>query len=293
MRPEDRLPYRASIDRPPLALPDGKAVACWFIVNVENWLIDNPMPRQVLVAPTGAALQPDIANWAWHEYGMRAGFWRLLAAFEKRGIRPTLSINGSVCLAYPRIAGAAHEAGWEFMGHGFVQVPTHRVEDQRAMIGQTVETIRAFTGKPCIGWLGPGLTETLDTPDHLAEAGIRYIADWVVDDRPCRLATRHGTVLTMPYTVELNDIPTIMIQHHPAEELGRRALRTADRLAREAKAGAGAKVMSIAIHPYITGVPHRIDLFETLLDDLVARGDLAFLQGCALNDWYLGSDDDT
>ncbi len=97
----------------------------------------------------------------------------------------------------------------------------------------------------------------------------------------------------MPYTVELNDIPTIMIQHHPAEELGRRALRTADRLVREAKAGAGATVMSIAIHPYITGVPHRIDLFETLLDDLVARGDLAFLQGSALHDWYLGSDDDT
>ena len=111
MRPEERLRYCATIDRPKVALPGGKAVAVWPVVNVEHWLIDNPMPRQVLVAPTGAQLLPDVANWAWHEYGMRVGFWRLLAAFEKRKIRPTLSINGSVCTAYPRISQAAHAAG--------------------------------------------------------------------------------------------------------------------------------------------------------------------------------------
>ncbi|OYU48537.1 MAG: polysaccharide deacetylase [Rhizobiales bacterium PAR1] len=293
MRPEHRLPYRAAMDRPPQAAPDDKAIICWPIVNVEHWLIDNPMPRQVLVAPTGAALQPDLANWAWHEYGMRAGFWRLLGAFETRGIRPTLSINGSVITAYPRLATAARDAGWEFMGHGFVQQPIHREADQRGMIFQTAATIRTFTGTACIGWLGPGLTETLDTPDFLAEAGIRYIADWVVDDLPCRLKTAHGTVLTMPYTVEMNDIPVQMIQHHAGGELEARARRTADRLAREAKAGAGAKVMSLAIHPYITGVPHRIDAFEALLDDLLARGDVAFMQGRTIHDWYLAGSDDT
>ena len=293
MRPEQRLPYRAATDRPGLAAPDGKAIIFWPIVNVEHWLIDNPMPRQVLVAPTGAALQPDLANWAWHEYGMRAGFWRLLAAFGKRGIRPTLSINGSVIEAYPRVATAARDAGWEFMGHGYVQVPIHREPDQRAMIRKTVATLSAFTGEPCLGWLGPGLTETLETPDHLAEAGIRYIADWGVDDLPCRRRTAHGTVLRMPYTVEMNDIPVQMIQHQAGGELEARARRTADRLAREAREGAGAKVMSLAIHPYITGVPHRIDAFETLLDDLLARGDIAFMQGREIMAWYLASPDET
>jgi allantoinase len=292
MRPEERLAYRASIDRPPIVHSSGRRLLCWPIVNVEHWLIDNPMPRQVLVAPTGAALQPDLANWAWHEYGMRAGFWRLLDAFARRGIRPTLSINGSVCEAYPRVAGAARDAGWEFMGHGFVQVPTHRVEDERAMIRQTVDTIRAFTGEPCLGWLGPGLTETLATPDHLADAGIRYIADWVVDDLPCRLRTAHGAVFTMPYTVELNDIPVQMIQHHGAGELGERARLTADRLAAEAEAGGTTRVMSLAIHPYITGVPHRIAAFEALLDALAGRGDIAFLQGRDILDWYEASGDD-
>jgi len=292
MRPEHRLPYRAAIDRSPLVAPDGKAIICWPIVNVEHWLIDNPMPRQVLVAPTGAALLPDLANWAWHEYGMRAGFWRLLAAFEARGIRPTLSINGSVIEAYPRVAAAARDAGWDFMGHGFVQVPVHREADQRAMIVRTVEAIRNFTGSACLGWLGPGLTETLETPDLLAEAGIRYIADWVVDDLPCRLSTIHGTVFSMPYTVELNDIPVQMIQHQAGGELEARARRTADRLVREARSGAGAKVMSLAIHPYITGVPHRIDAFEALLDDLLSRGDIAFMQGRDILNWYQTGTDD-
>ncbi len=292
MRPEERLPYMASIDRPRLALPAGKKVAVWPVVNVEHWLIDNPMPRQVLVAPTGAALQPDLPNWAWHEYGMRVGFWRLIEAFGKRGIRPTLSINGSVCQAYPRIARAAHEAGWEFMGHGFVQVPTHRVDDQPAMIAKTVDAIRSITGKPCSGWLGPGLTETLETPDHLAAAGLRWIADWVADELPCRLKTRSGEVLTMPYSVELNDIPVQMIQHHGVSEFAVRTLATADRLLAEADSAGplgGAKIMSFAIHPYITGVPHRIGMLEDLLDALSAREGLVFMQGDQIADWYLST----
>jgi peptidoglycan/xylan/chitin deacetylase (PgdA/CDA1 family) len=287
MRPEQRLRYVAAIDRPAHVLPGGAKLAVWPVVNVEHWLIDNPMPRQVLTPPTGAALLPDLPNWAWHEYGMRVGFWRFLRMFEARGIRPTLSINGSVCTAYPRVAGAARDAGWEFMGHGFVQVPTHRVADQRGMIHDTVAAIRDFTGTPCAGWLGPGLTETPETPDLLAEAGIRYVGDWVVDDLPCRIATAHGPLVALPYSVELNDIPVAMIQHHDAAELPRRARATARRLLAEGRAA----IMGIAIHPYITGVPHRIDAFEALLDDLAALPGVAFLEGVELLDWYLGTGD--
>ena len=294
-RPENRLAYRAAIDRPRLALPGAKAVAVWPVVNVEHWLIDHPMPRQILVPPTAATLLPDVPNWAWHEYGMRVGFWRFLEAFAVRGIRPTLSINGSVCTAYPRVAAAAHAAGWEFMAHGFEQVPTHRIEDQPGMIARTVAAIRDLTGAAPRGWLGPGLTETLDTPDHLKAAGIEYVGDFVVDDRPARIATAHGPLVAMPYSAELNDIPLLAIQHHRADEFVERALAQCDRLAREAVGDgplSGAKIMSFAIHPYITGVPHRIGLLERLLDALLARPDVVFLQGGELLDWYLGTGDD-
>ncbi len=285
MRPEDRLRYASPLNHPQRPGPNGAAVIVWPVVNVENWLIDNPMPRQVLVAPTGAVLKPDVANWGWHEYGMRVGFWRLHDAFMRRGLKPTLSINGSVCDAYPRVAGAAHESGWEFMGHGHVQVPIHLVEDQRRMIVDTVGRIRAFTGRPCEGWLGPGLTETLETPDLLAEAGVRYVADWVVDDVPCLLPTRAGDLVTMPYTLELNDIAINMIQHHGHDELRMRAQRTVDRLAREARATGCPKVMCFAVHCYITGVPHRIDSFEAMLDDLIARDYVVFMQGRDILRW--------
>jgi hypothetical protein len=176
------------------------------------------------------------------------------------------------------------------MGHGFVQVPTHKVADQRAMIREAVETISSFTREPVLGWLGPGLTETLETPDLLAEAGIRYIADFVVDDLPARLATVHGEVLTMPYSVELNDIPVAMIQHHGSEELARRARLTAARLIAEARVQ-GAKVMCIAIHPYISGVPHRIAALDALFEELAAMPEIGFMQGREIRAWYLGSGD--
>ena len=294
-RPENRLAYRAAVDRPRIALPGGKRVAIWPVVNVEHWLIDHPMPRQILVPPTAAALLPDLPNWAWHEYGMRVGVWRFFESFSARDVRPTLSINGSVCEAYPRVAGAARDAGWEFMAHGFHQVPTHRIEDQPGMIARTMETIHRFTGSAPRGWLGPGLTETLDTPDHLRAAGIDYVGDFVVDDRPCRVATEHGPLVALPYSVELNDIPLLAIQHHRADEFVERALAKLDRLAREGGSDGplgGAKVMGFAIHPYITGVPHRIGLLERLLDALLARDDVAFMQGSEILNWYLGTGDD-
>lgn len=291
MRPVERLRYAAPSDRPRHEGPGGARLIVWPVVNVENWLIDNPMPRQVLVAPTGAALQPDVPNWAWHEYGMRVGFWRFHALFARLGIRPTLSVNGSVIEAYPRVAAAARDAGWEFMGHGWFQVPTHRVEDQRGMIARTAQAILDFTGRPCTGWLGPGLTETPETPDLLAEAGIRWTGDFVVDDLPARIATAHGTMLAMPYSVELNDIPVVMIQHHDEQELPRRARLQAARLLREAEEDAGCKVMCVAIHPYITGVPHRIGALESLFEDLSADPRITFLQGDDIAAWYLGTGD--
>lgn len=291
MQPCERLRYAAPSDRPRHAGPGGAKLIVWPVVNVETWLIGNPMPRQVLSPPTGAALLPDVPNWAWHEYGMRVGFWRFHALFARLGIRPTLSVNGSVIEAYPRVAAAARDAGWDFMGHGWHQVPTHRVEDQRGMIARTVAAIADFTGAACTGWLGPGLTETIETPDLLAEAGITWTGDFVVDDLPARIATAHGTLLALPYSVELNDIPVVMIQHHDETELPRRARLAAARLIREAEDGAGCKVMCIAIHPYITGVPHRIAALEALVGDLAADPRVAFLQGGEIAAWYLASGD--
>ncbi|MEX2455487.1 MAG: polysaccharide deacetylase family protein [Rhodospirillaceae bacterium] len=284
MKPRDRIVYSAMADRTPLALPDGKRVAVWIVVNVENWDIEQPMPRTVLPPPGNRVHVPDIPNWSWQEYGMRVGFWRLHEALTSRGIPATLSVNGSVCSQYPRLAGAARDAGWEFLGHAYRQRPTHLVEDQREDIRLTVETIREFTGRPPRGWMGPGLTETYDTPDYLAEAGIEYVADFPMDDRPFEIRTEHGPLVSIPYTVELNDIPMMIVQHHKAPEFYDRCMDNFERLYAEGERDA--RVMAIAVHPYISGTPFRIKYFEKVLDDISKHPGVLMWTGNQVLDWY-------
>jgi allantoinase len=284
VNPRDRIDYSAIIDRPKLKPPADTRLIVWPIVNVEDWDISRAMPRQVLPPPTGVTTLPDIPNWAWHEYGMRVGFWRLKAALDKLGIVPTLSINGRVCLSYPRVAEAARDAGWEFMGHGFVQMPTAQVADQASMIRDTVRTITEFTGRPPVGWLGPGLTQTLDSVDLLHAAGIRYIGDWVLDDQPVPLRTATGEMIAMPYSVELNDIPMMAVQHHRAEELLQRVKDSFDRLYAEGEDNV--RVLGLAVHPFLSGVPHRIKYFEEALAYMHGREGVRFMTGAEILEWY-------
>ena len=287
MKPRERIGYSAIVDRTPLKLPDGARLVVWPIVNVENWDIDGPMPRTVLPPPGGGSALPDLPNWAWQEYGMRVGFWRLKAALDRHAIKATFSLNGSVCLEYPRLAQAAHDAGWEFLAHSFLQKPMNLLDDQRAAIRQTIETIEEFTGKKPRGWLGPGLTETFETADMLAEEGIEYVGDWVLDDQPCELKTTAGTLYTIPYTVELNDIPMMMIQHHRASELFDRAMDQFERL--YAEGADSARFMAISVHPYITGVPHRIKYYEKIFETLTEKPGVLFWTGEQILDWYKGA----
>jgi allantoinase len=286
----DRATYEAIVDRPKLRLPGDAQMAVWVIVNVEHWSIERSMPRTVLPPPMGEPLIPDLPNWAWHEYGMRVGFWRFMEVLQRHGVVPTMAINGNVCKSYPRIASAARDAGWEFMGHGFVQGPMHRLEDQKGAIRDTVETIRSFTGKAPRGWESPGLTETDHTLDLLKEAGIEYVADWVMDDLPTYLATKHGPMVSVPYTVELNDITIYALQQHESDMLLRRGKEQFDQLYRESQDNV--RVMAISIHPYITGVAHRIRFLDELIAYVRQKPGVAFMTGEAIADWYVAATQD-
>jgi peptidoglycan/xylan/chitin deacetylase (PgdA/CDA1 family) len=215
---------------------------------------------------------------------MRIGVWRFFKALDRFGAKATLSINAKVVESYPRVAEAARERGWEFMGHSYVQGPIHKLEDQRATIHQSLDLLEKFTGKRPVGWLGPGLTQTYETPELLVEAGIQYIGDWVYDDEPTEIKTERGPLVTLPYTVELNDIPMMIVQHHRADELLRRSIDQFDRLYEEG--AERAKFLSIAIHPYISGVPHRIKYLEAFLEYASRHTGVAFWTGEEILAWY-------
>jgi allantoinase len=284
MLPRERCDFSAIVDRPPLRLPGGARVVFWTIVNYEVWDIARPMARQVLPAPTGQVLIPDVPNWSWHEYGMRVGAWRFFELFARRGIRPTLAANARVCEDYPRVAEEARRLGWEFMGHGYDQLPIHQHADQAGMIKRSLDILERFAGKRPVGWLGPGLTQTLDTPDLLAAAGIRYIGDWVYDDEPTTIRTAHGPLVTLPYSVELNDIPMMIVQHHESDYLKRRAIDQFERLHAEGRERA--KIMALAIHPYISGQPHRIKYLEAIYDHVAGFDGVLHWTGAEILDWY-------
>jgi allantoinase len=285
MLPRERSDFSAIVDRSPLKLPGNARLVFWTIVNYEVWDIEKPMARQVLPAPTGAALLPDVANWSWHEYGMRVGAWRFYELYARLGIRPTLAINARVCDDYPRVAEEAMRMGWEFMGHSYEQGPIHKEPDQAAMIERSLSTIERFTGTRPVGWLGPGLTQTLETPELLATAGIKYIGDWVYDDEPTTIRTANGPLVTLPYTVELNDIPMMIVQHHEGEYLFKRATDQFDRLYAESKDRA--KVIALAIHPYISGQPHRIKYLEAIYEYVRRFEGVLHWNGVEMLNWYL------
>lgn len=280
----DRAPFQSIRNRRPLKLPGGARVAVWTIVNVENWEPEGPMPRTVLPPPMGKPLLPDVANWAWHEYGMRVGFWRFLDVLGSRGLKATLAINGSACRLYGEACSAALDAGWEFMGHGFVQRPMHHVERQPEAIADTIAAIRDFTGRAPRGWESPGLTETSDTLDLLAAAGIEYVCDWCLDDQPVSLRTKEGSIVSVPYSVEINDVVISAVQQHRSDEILVRGRDHFDRLYED---GAETpRIMAITIHPYLTGVPHRIKYLEALYDHILGHEGVVAWTGEQILDWY-------
>ncbi|HZD88844.1 MAG TPA: polysaccharide deacetylase, partial [Pseudolabrys sp.] len=141
MIPRERCDFSAIVDRPPLKLPGNARIVFWTIVNYEVWDIAKPMARQLLPAPTGVPLMPDVVHWAFHEYGMRVGCWRFHELFRKLGIKPTLAANARICEDYPRVAEAARTDGWEFMGHAYEQGPIHKEPDQAGMIKRTMDIL--------------------------------------------------------------------------------------------------------------------------------------------------------
>ena len=284
MQPNERLEYSAIVDRPPPKLPDGARMIVWAIVNVEVWDSMNVMPRTVLTPPAGGAPIPDIPNWAWHEYGNRVGFWRIKDILDAHKVRATLALNGSVCTTYPRIAEAALESNWEFMGHGYSQKNMQKVDDERLDIQKTRDAIEKFTGKVPRGWLGPGLTETFETVDLLKEEGFEYVADWVLDDQPVELKTRAGNLVNVPYTQEINDVAMMLIQHHKASEYANRALDQFETLYEDSLKQP--RVMAIVCHPYIVGVPHRIKYFRKIFETIRQKPGVLFWTGEQILDWY-------
>ena len=284
---QSRIPFELSDERTPLQAPGGKRLVVHIVVNVEVWPFDQPMPRGILTPPHGQAAVPDIPNWGWAEYGLRAGIPRFFRVLRERDLPASCAINSGIIDVYPRLAERILEAGWEWIGHGVVQRSVKSVPDERAMIAEAKEAVERYTRKKLRGWLGPGLQETFDTPDILKALGFDYLCEWCIDDLPSWMDTRHGRIVSVPYCFETNDGVIYAVEKHSSDEMTERLARTLECFTKELPRGP--RILTVPLHPHLMGVPHRIGFLERFLDALVKRKDAVFMTGAQIADWFIGA----
>ena len=284
-----RIPYRMSSERPNLPPFRGCRIIAHLVVNVEHWQFESAMPRTIITPPHGRETVPDVPNFSWADYGMRAGLPRILKLFADRKLPASTSFNAGVIDAYPQAAVAMRDAGWEFIGHGMHQKAVNHVEGgEEGMIAASLDKIATFTGTRPRGWLSPGLRETVDTPELLKRQGIDYVCDWVVDDRPSWMTTRAGPLVAMPYNVEINDSIIYAIERHATGEMARRLEFTLRWLEGETRDSTA--VLAIGLHPHLISVPHRMHELVRMIDLLQASSAVAFATGSDICDWYTAAE---
>jgi peptidoglycan/xylan/chitin deacetylase (PgdA/CDA1 family) len=295
MKPSSYGPFKYSpiVKRPALKWPGGARVALWVNPNVEFFALDDVMPgnSNERVAREHARV-PNVRNWSVRDYGNRVGVWRLMEVLRRFGIRASAATNSAVCDHHPEVIEAMLEAGWELIGHG--ETNALRINEmppaaERSSIHRTLERIEKASGKRPVGWLGPGLAETWSTLGYLAEAGIRYVCDWGVnDDQPYRIEIGDPPLVSLPYSVQTNDVPAYFDFKASVPEFEQTLRRQFDVLYREGERSG--RVMAIAVHPFVTGQPHRVVALERALEHICAHPGVWLATGWEIVQHYLASD---
>lgn len=287
MTPRDYGPfdYRPIIDRPRISWPGGARLAVWVIPNIEFFPLDAAIPVQA----GGSGTVPDIPGWSARDYGNRVGVFRLMEVLEAFGIRATTAMNSSVADHHPRIVEMCQSLGWEIVGHN--QTNSRRVtgmepEAETAEISATLDRLESATGTRPLGWLSAGLQETWSTLEILEAQGVRYVMNWTNDDQPYRMDLPNGRrIHSVPYSHEINDKPAFERRNVTADGFAGMIRRQFDVLWTEG-ADSG-RVMAIALHPYIIGVPHRIGGLEEGLRHIAGHPDVWFATGSEILEHFL------
>jgi len=243
--------------------PGGKRVAVWVAPNLEYYEIDPPPHPQ---RKAWARPHPDVVGYGHRDHGNRVGHWRMAEAMTAHGFPGSVSLSVALCQHHPEVVADAAARGWEFFSHGIYNTRYAYgmdAEQERAIIRDSIETVRAATGQTIRGWLAPALTHTLNTLDLIAEAGLAYSCDLYHDDRPTWIMTRNGSLVAIPYSLEVNDHYGFFVYNMSPRDYADALIRQYERLAAEGQAGG--TVMCIPLHSYLIGQPHRIGPFREVL----------------------------
>lgn len=273
------------IRRPQLQFPNGARVAFWIGLNIEHYEIDKPSTS---IFGGTAGLVPDPLNYGWRDYAPRVGLWRLTEILDKHGIRASVLLNSDVCKYYPEIIEEGNKRNWAWLAHGKNNSTLQAgmdIDQERAYLTDIVTTLKKSTGKQPRGWLGPALSETFNTPDLLEELGITYVCDWCNDDQPFKLNTKRGKMISVPYSIEVNDIPLFVGKSFSGEDFYQLLVDQFDVLYEEGKHTG--RVMCVALHPFVTGLPFRSKYLDKALAYITSHRDVWLPTSDEIAEWYV------
>lgn len=281
---DERVAYSAIVDRPRLRLPGDARVAVWVVPNIEHY---EYLPREINGRnPWPRMPAPDVLGYGLRDYGNRVGLWRMLEVLDAFELRCTTSLSISVYEHYPEIFEACESRGWDTLCHGVYNTRYHwglSEPVERAYIQDCVDTYRRLTGRQLQGWFGPATSLTVNTPDLVAEAGISYYTDWFHDDQPFPIEVRQGSLISVPYSIDLNDF---ILERGNTDAAG------FERMIRDyfdtvyAEGEQQPRVMAIALHPFIMGQPHRIRHLRAALAHVCGHDRVWLATGAEIADWY-------
>jgi peptidoglycan/xylan/chitin deacetylase (PgdA/CDA1 family) len=263
-----RYPYSAITRRPDYSWPGKKRLAVYIGFNVEHFDFG---------AGLGAALgpkspEPDVLNFSWRDYGNRVGVWRCLELFEEFKLRVGALINTALYDYCPEVVEAHVKRGDELIGHGHTNSERQAdlsEEKERELLAYCRERIRKESKVTPRGWLSPWISESFVTPDLLQETGYQYTLNWCHDDQPIEFRTRSGTLWSIPYPQELNDIPMIMARQMDGRDFADLIVDHFDEMLAQSRQQP--LVMGIALHPYIVGQPYRLRHLRRALQHVVKQ----------------------
>lgn len=271
----DRYAWSMLKDRPPVAWPGAAPLALWVSIAVEVFPLDQQ--GKPFRLPGGMVTPyPDLRHYSLRDYGARVGVWRILDLLDRLGLPATWLVNGRAAERYPYLLRAlAARPGDEIAAHGWdMDHPHHGGQpeaEERALVGRTLSTLTEATGRAVRGWVSPGRSESAATPELLADAGVTWFGDWINDDMPYAFRTRAGPLTAMPLTVDLDDRQVLVEQRHAEADFVDQLADQARYLRREAAAGGG-RILSLSLHPWVIGQPHRIGALESALERILAAG---------------------
>ena len=269
-----RFDYSPITQRKPYRWPGGAGLAVYLGFNIEHFAFGEGMGANLgPVSP-----QPDVLNYSWREYGNRVGAWRCLELFDQLGLPAAALINTALYDHCPELVAACVARGDELVGHGHSNAERQGVLDEiseRKLLADCRDIMQKQSGQAAAGWLSPWISESLVTPDLLAETGYSYTLNWCHDDQPVPLRTRSGQPLwAVPYPQELNDIPMIVARQMDGKDFAQMIIDQLDEMLDQTQApGSAPLVMGIALHPYIVGQPYRLRHLRRALQHVAAARD--------------------